>query len=108
MKGYLGTEVVSHEEAGFKDYTPFDWVMYFIECYGQFDGSHHKDWVMDQVARIYNGTPIIVEKASWDNGHYEYRVHLDKPTEKYHKWVRDMKDGEDGANTYSYDEGIAP
>lgn len=108
MKGYLGEIVVNKEDTPFKDYTRFDWAMYFIESYGQIDGSHHKDWVMDQVARIYNGTPVIIKQAKWDNGRTEWRIDLDEPTEKYHEWVRDMKNGEDGEDSYSYDEGIAP
>ena len=53
-----------------------------IEQYGQIDGSHHKAWVLDQVVRIlvYN----------------------------YENWVIRMKDGEDGPDTYGYDEGVAP
>ena len=53
-----------------------------IEQYGQTDGSHHKAWVLDQVARVL--------------------------VDNYEKWVIYMKDGEDGPDTYGYDEGIAP
>lgn len=53
-----------------------------IEHYGGFDGGHHKQWVIDQVARILTG-------------------------EGYEAWVKEMKDGEDGPETYEWDEGIA-
>ena len=27
----------------FKDWTPSDWALAYIEMYGGFDGAHHKD-----------------------------------------------------------------
>jgi len=54
-----------------------------IASYGGYDGAHHKDWVLDQVVRILTG----------DN---------------YDKWVADLKAGEDGPETYSYETGVAP
>ena len=54
-----------------------------IVDYGGIDGSHHKDWVLDQVVRELSG----------DN---------------YDKIIADAKSGEDGPNTYGWEEGIAP
>jgi dCMP deaminase len=54
-----------------------------IERYGGIDGEHHKQWVIDQVVRALTG-------------------------DGYAEWVREMKDGEDGPDTYEWDEGIAP
>ena len=54
-----------------------------IGQYGGVDGSHHKDWVLDQVARILAG-------------------------EGYEDWIKVLRDGEDGPETYGYNEGIAP
>lgn len=54
-----------------------------ISRYGGIDGGHHKQWVLDQVVRALTG-----------NG--------------YAAWVEKQKDGEDGPNTYDWDEGIAP
>lgn len=51
--------------------------------YGQVDGDHHKAWVIDQAVRILAG--------------------LD-----YEQTIKDACDGEDGPNTYEWDEGIAP
>jgi len=51
--------------------------------YGGIDGAHHKDWVIDQMVRVLAG-------------------------EKYEEIVREACDGEDGANTYSWEVGIAP
>lgn len=58
-------------------------VLDLIEQYGGIDGAHHKDWLLDQLARILTG-------------------------EGYEAWVVELKSGEDGPETYSYDEGIAP
>lgn len=54
-----------------------------IERFGGFDGEHHKTWVIDQIARA-----LLVNK--------------------YNDWVVAMKNGEDGPNTYEWDEGIPP
>ena len=111
MAKFLGEEVVDVKLTPFKDYNSFDWAMYFIESYGQFDGGHHKQWVMDQVARLYNGTGVIIKLARWDDGNMEYRVTLDEPTEKYQQWVREMQgeyDEEEEEYEYGYDEGTPP
>jgi hypothetical protein len=50
---------------------------------GQVEGSHHQAWVIDQAARILTG-------------------------DGYEQWIREYRDGEDGPETYSWDEGIAP
>ena len=51
--------------------------------YGGIDGGHHKAWVIDQMVRTLAG----------DN---------------YAEVVRKAKDGEDGPETYDWNEGIAP
>lgn len=104
---YLGETPVEIADSPFKDYTPGDWALYFIVKYGGFDGAHHKDWVLDQVARILNGADITIKKAEWTDHEPEYRVTVGE-SEQYHEWVRELKDGEDGPDTYDYDEGIAP
>lgn len=54
----------------------------YIERYGGIDGAHHKQWVLDQVVRCL--------------------------TTDYPAWVKAQKDGEDGPETYDWDEGIPP
>lgn len=54
----------------------------FIMEWGGIDGGHHKQWVLDQVVRIL--------------------------CDDYDAWVREAMDGEDGPETYLWDEGIAP
>lgn len=56
-----------------------------IEEFGGIDGDHHKQWVLDQVVRSLVGGD-----------------------EAYEDWVEKQCDGEDGPETYSWDEGIAP
>jgi hypothetical protein len=56
--------------------------MTFIERFGGIDGAHHKQWVIDQVVRVL--------------------------VDDYADWVTEMKAGEDGPYTYSWDVGIAP
>jgi hypothetical protein len=51
--------------------------------YGGVDGDHHKTWVIDQMVRSLTG-------------------------DKYEEWISRYQEGEDGPNTYSWDEGIAP
>jgi len=53
-----------------------------IENHGANDGGHHKQWVLDQLMRI---------------------LHDD-----YEAWVKEYCAGEDGPETYGWDEGIAP
>jgi len=49
---------------------------------GGIDGDHHKQWLIDQLVRVL--------------------------AENYEDWVIKFKDGEDGPDTYDWDEGIAP
>lgn len=51
--------------------------------YGGIDGDHHKKWVIDQMVRALTG-------------------------DGYAEWIRAVKDGEDGPETYGWDEGIPP
>jgi hypothetical protein len=53
-------------------------------AYGQTDGAHHKAWVIDQMVKAIVGE---------DN---------------YKEFIDLYKDGEDGPETYEWDEGIAP
>lgn len=108
MEGYLGAEIVPVEKTEYANYTPADWALYFVTVYGGIDGAHHKDWVLDQVARVLNGTEVIVKEAKWEGGYAELRVSLGEPSQRYLDWVTEIKFGEDGPDTYGYDEGVAP
>lgn len=71
------------EHDGGTDQTAKAKVLGLIENYGGIDGAHHKQWVIDQVVRVLTG-------------------------DRYDEWVRGIKDGVDGPDTYHWDEGIAP
>ena len=112
MKGYLGELVIDVKiHPVYSTYTPSDWAMLFIEMYGQIDGGHHKQWVLDQVARILKGTEVKVTLARWDNGNEEYRFNLvEEGSPAYADWVIEMLGDidEDGCHEYGYDKGSPP
>ncbi len=58
--------------------------------HGGHDGAHHKDWVIDQMVRALCGS---------SDG---------EATEEYKDLVAEAKEGGDGPETYSWNEGIAP
>lgn len=66
--------------------------------YGNVDGSHHKMWTIDQMVRALTGCPMVQEDS--------YQVQGE--SEEYKEWVREVKQGEDGPETYEWDIGIAP
>jgi hypothetical protein len=111
MDGYLGEFPVKLKDTPFAQFTSTDWALYFIERYGGIDGAHHKQWLIDQTARGLNGAPIEIVEARWMGGNglpdAEYRIRVGT-SDKYTTWVTKMKAGEDGPETYTWDEGIAP
>ncbi len=117
QKAYLGVFEVDLAFTPFADYTPADWALHYMRCYGGIDGDHHKAWVLDQVARILKGTPVIVQEARWAphpghlSGIMEYRFHTGDPTGEYFDWVKELRgeyDPENDEHEYGYDCGIAP
>jgi hypothetical protein len=110
MKEYLGEKIIDCFDTPFENYEQSDWILFFIEKYSYIHGDHHKKWLLDQIARITNGTNIIIKIAEWSDGDYEYRITLDNPTKKYWKWVEIQKGGimDNGDYEYYYDFGIAP
>lgn len=81
--------------------------------YGQIDGAHHKAWVIDQVVRALTGCPMVRmvnHRASTPDGKgfMDYEYEGQGESEEYRAFVRDHCAGEDGADTYAWDEGIAP
>ena len=58
-------------------------VLDLIEEWGGIGGSHHKQWLLNEIVKIIT-------------------------KDGYQKWVEKYEDGEDGPNTYEWDPGIAP
>lgn len=62
-------------------------ILEIIEDYGSIDGSHHKQWVIDQIARVILGD----EYGKWAESRREYDEEVD-----------------DDCVYYDWDTGIAP
>lgn len=107
MNQYLGEELVDIKDTPYKGYTQSDWALHYVGIYGQFAGSHHKDWVLDHVVRILNGTTVKIKLAKWSDGTEEYRVSLNEPSAEYVSWVEKIRFDEDGEE-YGYNIGVAP
>mgnify|MGYP007116985888 CR=1 FL=1 len=108
MKGYLRETEVEISKTKYAMYGQQDWAVLWIEMYSGIDGSHHKNWLTDQIARILKETKVRLKITKWENGTKNERFNLEEPPKAYWDWVKEMKAGEDGENTYSYEFGIAP
>lgn len=104
------TTLRSLENTPFENYTKEDWCLYYCAEYGGIDGSHHKDWLIDQIVRILNDTEVIVEKYEYEDGEFEYVVNLEDASSEYWGWVKkyEQYDEETDETLYDWDEGIAP
>lgn len=60
-----------------------DQILDLLYRYKSVDGAHHKDWLLNQIAR-----------AALED--------------EYQAWIQKYKEGEDGPDTYEWDEGIPP
>jgi hypothetical protein len=70
-----------------------------------FDGAHHKMYAIDQIVRALTGCPMVTLTSKF-NPAIQYEGQGE--SEEYLAWVRDFEDGEDGPNTYEWDEGCPP
>lgn len=74
---------------------------------GQTDGAHHKAWVIDQMVRALTDCPMVERSANDYRGQpYTYQGQGESP--EYEAFVATHCDGEDGPDTYGWDEGIPP
>ena len=72
--------------------------------YAGSDGSHHKQYCIDQMVRALTGCPMVTKTAKDYKGNpYEYETQGESSA--YQRFVKEYEDGEDGPNTYSWDEG---
>jgi hypothetical protein len=79
----------------------------FALHYGQIDGDRHKAWVIDQMVRALTGCQVVELHALDANGVPYYYPSQGK-SDEYLRFIDDHNYGEDGPNTYEWDEGIAP
>lgn len=110
---FSGVFDMTPEDPEFETYSKLNQIslaLLFISKYGAIDGSHHKDWLLDQVSRILMGTPVVFKIAKWTNGGREVRFETGEPSEGYLQWVDSLQGEtyEDGSREYFYDYGIAP
>lgn len=110
MAKYLGAINVTDDPQKNPYYydPPTTWALLFIGLYGGIDGAHHKDWVLDQVARILCGTKVNVFERSWDDGTIQYSFSVDEESDKYKEWVVLICSDENGELAWDYSVGIAP
>jgi hypothetical protein len=78
---YLGQERIDIRE------TNNELVLRYLNAYSHIDGAHHKQWLLDQIARIIMGTPVIFSMAKWDNGKEEIRFSTSYPSTNYLDWI---------------------
>lgn len=79
----------------------------FAMSYATTDGAHHKLWVIDQMVRSLTDCPVVVVHRTDVNG-VPYSFEDQGESDQYRAWVAEHNDGEDGLDTYEWDEGIAP
>lgn len=73
--------------------------------YGGFQGDHHRAWAIDQMVRLLTGCAYPGETLD----EYLDQAHKGRtPSVLYSEWVAARKRGEDGPDTYEWDEGIPP
>jgi hypothetical protein len=69
------------------------------------DGEHHKAWAFDQIVRALCGVPMVTETANDYRGE-PYSFETQGSNTLYEMLIDAACDGEDGPETYSWDEGI--
>jgi len=74
---------------------------------GGVDGAHHKQWVLDQVVRILTACPEVSRVGTDCRGNPFTYPSLGE-SDEYRAWIAAYNAGEDGPDTYEWDEGIPP
>lgn len=75
--------------------------------YGGTNEAHHKAWVIDQMVRELTGCPKV-EKEALDVNGKPYTYEALGESDAYRTWVKEHNNGEDGPESYEWNEGIAP
>lgn len=84
-------------ETDLRDFeSPVDRALYIALTVGGIDGSHHKQWALDQIVRALLGCELSQSQESFE------------ASAKYDQLIAAYQNGEDGPVTYCWDTGIAP
>jgi len=75
--------------------SPKDQALKMALRFGGIDGSHHKDWVIDQMVRALTGCEFVENVCI-------------KESKKYKKFVEAATKDEEGNVIYGWNVGIAP
>lgn len=73
----------------------------------QVDGAHHKAYAIDQMVRALTGCPVLTKTGTDSRGN-SYTYEDLGESEEYVQFVKDAKDGDDGPESYDWEQGIAP
>ncbi len=73
--------------------------------FGGIDGAHQA-WVIDQMVRALLDCPMVEETIECDAGPYTFERQGESAS--YLKLVAEACDGEDGPETYEWNEGVPP
>ncbi len=104
---YVFHDLKTEEGAVDRRIGPIAKALDFAVRYGGIQGDHHKAWVIDQMVRALTGCPEVEASAVDCNG-LPYTYTKQGESEEYLKLVAEAKAGEDGPNTYDWNEGITP
>lgn len=87
-----------------------DLALAYIERYGGIDGSHHKQWVLDQVVRALHFSPRVTRDATDSQG-TPYTYLEQGESDSYIEWVKAYQgeyDEEYEEYEYTWDNGGTP
>lgn len=102
----------SYRNVLFKKTKAIEKALEYAYRYGQIDGAHHKQWVIDQMVRALLECPMI-EKTAKDSVGESYTYEYQGESLKYKKMIKDYEylsnEGKhEEEKIYSWDIGIAP
>lgn len=87
--------------------TPVERALSLAIDHGSNDGGHHLRWVIDQMVRALTECPLErVDQHDAAGRPWSYQRQGESAA--YLELVRAAKDGEDGPDTYEWDEGTPP
>ncbi len=83
----------------------------YAHRFGQIDGAHHKQWVIDQMVRALLECPMIEETSEYKGKPYKYEYQGE--SFKYKKLIKDYEYKSDEGHyeeekIYEWDFGVAP